>query len=573
MSTWLVRLLLPLVALAGLTPFSLSQGVLAALVGPVTDAKSLPVPGASVSATNEATNQAHRTVTSSAGIFAITHLPPGIYRVTVTAPGFQTFSELSVRLEASEVRRLPVQLQVGSLHTEVTATAPSGRLDTDSAARGELIPARLVDGLPLNDRNYINLAGLVPGIYHRVGSDEQGEGLSASGTRADAAGFALDGLVNRSDRSGTPGVGISLEAVREFDVQMSSLGAASGRTGGVQVTVVSRSGTNRLRGSLFDYLRHEAFDARNTFTPPGESAPLRRQQLGGSLGGPLRRDRAFFFAAYERLRERRSLAANTTAPHSDWLRGDFRNLRKAGSDGIWGNSDDTNRLVDPLSRKEFPTPNLIPDSKIDPVARRMVPFVPAANLAGTLDGYAASGRVNDDRHTLTGRLDTFWKSGAAVSARWSAEWGDAYDPFSALRNFYPGFGRYESRRLDSMAVTGIKGFGRQWVNEARIGYFSHQQDRTAENSSTDYVSQFGIPINLDRSLWGFPSIRIDGFAEFGDRPNDPSIFTVRNSQFSDTVSRAVGAHTVSLGLEVVRSTYRETDLRSIRGDFRFRGRN
>lgn len=570
----LAQFVLLVVGLIGTTSSSLPQSITATLVGIINDDQGLPVAGADVAATNQETNQIRTVPTSREGAFTLTHLPPGLYRVTVTAPGFRVFHETAVPLETGEVRRMAVLLQVASVHTEVTVVAPLRRLDTDTPSRGDLVPARLLEALPLNGRNYGDLAVLVPGIYHRVGEDEQGDGLSASGARADSAGFTLDGVVNRSDRNARAGVAVSLDAIREFDVRTSTYDAESGRTGGAQVAVVSKSGTNRLAGSFFDYLRHDALDARNVFAPPGESFPLRRQQWGGSVGGPMRRDRAFFFAAYERLRERRSLAAATTAPSAAWLRGDFRNLRGAGPDGIWGNADDTNRLVDPFTRKEFPTPNVIPDSMIDPVARRILPFIPAANLSDALDAYTAVGHTRDDRHLITGRFDTFWRSGASLSARWSGERDRGFDPFPSLRTFYPGFGRQSSGSLDSIAVIATAPIGGGWLNEARVGYFGHTQDTAGQNHATDFVSQLGIPgLNTDPSLWGFPSIRIDGFADFGDRPNDPSSFNVRNFQWADMITRARGRHTLKAGVDIVRSNYRETDLRNIRGDFRFRGRN
>ncbi len=540
----------------------------------VFDEQGRPVAGADVSAANRETNQVRAISTSRDGAFTLTHLLPGVYGVTVTAPGFRVFNETALPLEIGEVRRLEVRLQVATVHTEITVLAPLRRLDTDTPSRGELVPARLLEALPLNGRDYGGLTALVPGIYHRVGADEQGDGLSASGARADSAGFTLDGIVNRSDRNARAGVAVSLDAIREFDVRTSTYDAESGRTGGAQVAVVSKSGANRLSGTLFDYVRHDALDARDVFAPPGESFPLRRQQFGGSAGGPVRRDRAFFFASYERLRERRSMAATSTAPNAAWLNGDFRNVRGAGSDGVWGNADDTNRLVDPFTRKEFAAPNVIPDSLIDPVSRAILAYIPAANLPDALDAYAAVGHSRDDRHLITGRFDTFWRSGARVSARWSGERDRSNDPFPSLRSFYPGFGRQSTGNLDSIAVTATAPVWSGWLNEARLGYFRDAEETAGDNRGTDFVSQLGIPgLSTDPSVWGFPSIRIDGFAEFGDRPNDPTSFRVRNLQWSDVITRARGRHTLKAGFDIVRSDYNETDLRNIRGDFRFRGRN
>jgi hypothetical protein len=551
-----------------------AQNPNASLVGVILDGQGLPVPGARVTATNSETGAIRAGSTSREGTYALSYLPPGRYSVTVTARGFRTFRETEILLETAEVRRLTVRLEVGNLEEKITVEAPLGRLDGETASRGELIPDRLVNSLPLNERNYADLAVLAPGVYHQVGDDEQGEGLSASGARSDAAGFTVDGLVNRSDRNGIAGITLSLDAIREFDVRTSTVSAETGRSGGAHVMVISKSGSNRFSGTLFGYMRHDALDARNVFAPPDESFPLRRQQYGGSFGGPIRRDRLFFFGAYERLRERRSLAMNTISPNTDWLKGDFQNVRGAGADGIWGNEDDTNRVLNPSTGEEFPSPNIISDSMIDGVSRKILPFIPEANMPETLDGYAAVGHTRNDRHMATGRIDTVWNSGASLSARWSGQWGDEYDPFAAFRNFYPGFGRQTKEQLNSFDLIWTTGVRKNWLNETRFGYFTHTRDTLGENSETDYVSEFGLPgLSTDSSVWGFPTIRIDGFPDFGDRPNDPSKFTVRNFQFADIVTRASGRHTLKAGVDVIRSMYRELDLRNIRGDFRFRGRN
>ena len=304
--------------------------------------------------------------------------------MTVGAPGFRALLETGVQLESAQVRRVTLRLQIGPITEEITVVARPGRFNTDTALKSELITSRLTSELPLNGRNYMDLAVLAPGVYHRVGADEQGDGLSASGARADSAGFALDGLVNRADRNATPGIGIPVDAVREFDVQTSSLcprrpGAQAAR----QVSVVTTSlAPTASRIPLSDYMRETvALDARNYLRRPGEQPALQRNQAAGTLGGPLRRDRIFFFGAYERLHEQRAQSANTTAPNEAWLRGDFRNVRGAGADGAWGNADDTNRIVDPFTRKEFATPNVIPADRVRRDRSADARLLPAANLA------------------------------------------------------------------------------------------------------------------------------------------------------------------------------------------------
>ncbi|MGE5362455.1 MAG: carboxypeptidase regulatory-like domain-containing protein, partial [Bacteroidales bacterium] len=571
----IIRLRFSLIACALVltSPGLSAQTVSASLVGIVQDEQHARIASAAIAVVSSDTGLRREVRASADGSFSIGHLAPGRYDVSVSAPGFQTVVERSVGLEPDQVRRLSLSLRVSGVQQEVVVTAPLAAMNTDTQAKGEVIPSRLVQALPLNGRNYADLVVLAPGAYHRVGQDEQGEGFSTSGARADSATFTLDGTVNRSDRNGIAGVVPPLDAVREFDVQTSTYGTESGRTGGAQVVVVSRSGSNRLTGAAFDYMRNDALDAADPFAQTDAGSSLRRHQAGGSVGGPIKRNRLFFFTSYERLYERRGAAANTTAPNQAWLNGDFRNVRGPGADGVWGTADDTNRLLDPLTRKEFATPNVVPLARFSPTAAAMLPFIPPANLTGTLDGYGATGTLSNDNNLFLARVDGSMGGGAMLSARWALESGGGFDPFPANRNFYPGFGRTTARRLDSAALIAMVPLGTSWVSETRVAYFGHHEDTVGENSGTDYVSQFGIPgLATDPQFWGFPSIRIDGFSEFGDRANDPTSFRLQNFQASQVFSTTRARHTLKTGLDVVRSTYSELDVRNVRGDFRFRGR-
>jgi outer membrane receptor protein involved in Fe transport len=551
-----------------------AQSFTATVVGGVSDSQGAALPGASVTIAQEGTGRSHSTVTAADGSYALPRLPPGEYTLSAQLDGFRRFVRRGLVLETDQVRRVEIRLQVGSFSEEVTVTAAAPTVNTDTSGKGEVITQRQVQELPLNGRNYSELALLVPGVYRRPAEDDQGEGLATSGTRTDASNFILDGVVNRSDRNASAGVNVSIDAIQEFNVHTSSYSAEFGRTAGAQVNVVSKSGTNDFRGTVYEYLRDDALDAKNYFTAAGDEKALRRHQFGASVGGPLRKDRSFFFASYEGTRERRSENSLNLAPNSAWLRGDFRNVRGAGADGVPGNADDTNRIVDPFTRQEFPVPNVVPESMFHPVARAMLPFVPAANIAGSLDGYNARGISRSSRNKLTLKLDHRLSGGNNLFARWARESGGGYDPFPSSRNFYPGFGRDTRRRYDSLAVSDSHVFHPRLINELRLGLYDQRNQNLGEHRDKDWLAEFGIPgLSPARDLQGWPAVRIDGFSEFGDRPNDPFIYDIRNLQLLDMVTWVRGAHGLRLGIDVIRSRYVERDVRNVRGDFRFRGRN
>src|SRR6266511_2752474 len=399
-----------------------AQSFKATVIGTVLDSSGAVVPGATVSIVQEGTGLAAGTTTSSEGTFALPQLPPGRYELTIELAGFRKFVQRGLVLETDQTRRVEAGLELGSIAEAVTVEAKAAVINTDTSNKGEVITPRQLADLPLNGRNYSELALLVPGIYRRPTDDDQGEGLATSGTRTDASNFILDGVINRSDRNASAGVNAGVDAIREFNVQTSTYSAEYGRTAGAQINVVSKSGTNKVDGSVFEYLRNDAFDANNFFTQPGDDKSLSRHQAGGTIGGPLHRDRTFYFGSYEHTYERRSETRNTTAPAADWLRGDFRNVRGAGANGIVGDADDTNRIVNPFTRAEFPTPNVIPQALFSAVSRQMLPFIPAANIAGTLETYNARGLDAANRNQFLSKVDHRFSSRNNMFARWAREW-------------------------------------------------------------------------------------------------------------------------------------------------------
>ncbi len=567
-----------------------AQNFQSTVVGQITDPNGATVANAVVTITDQATGRTATATTGSDGGFVIPQLPPGTYELSVEATGFRRALKSNVTLETGQTQRVNVQLEAGAITDTVTVTTDAPALNTDTSGKGEVIVQKQVQELPLNGRDFTDLALLVPGIYRRPAEDDQGNSLSAAGTRTDAASFTLDGIVNRADRNGAVGVNTSIESIREFSVSTSTYSAEQGRTAGAQINVVSKSGTNSFHGSLFDYLRNDVFDARNFFQPPGEDKTLKRNQFGGSLGGPVSlpkklfgpagyegRDRTFFFFSYEGTRENRSEVSLNTAPHADWLRGDFRNVRGPGANGRLGDADDTNRVlfIDPATRakREFPTPNVIPESMIHPVSRQMLRFLPASNVAGSLTQYNASGVRDAERNQFLLKLDQRLSAKNNAFIRWARQKNDSFDPFPSARNFYPGFGRDVANRFDSVAVSDTHSFSPATINEVRLGFYEQRNQNLGQNRAQDWNAIFGIPgLTTEPALIGWPAIRIDGFSEFGDRPNDPFVYTTKNLQLYDALTLVRGSHNIRIGADIIRSTYLEADVRNVRGDFRFRGR-
>ncbi len=597
---------------AGLTSVT-AQTFKATVVGQVVDSAGAAVPNATVTITQPATNQTQTLTTDSEGNFTISQLDPGSYTLRVEAANFKVLEQTNLVLETNQSARLNLTLETGSVQETVTVEAEAPVINTETSSKGEVITPRQVQDLPLNGRNFTDLALLTPGVYRRPADDDQGEGLATSGTRTDASNFILDGTNNRNDRNSNVGVNTSVDSIREFRVETSSYSAEFGRTAGAQINVVSKSGTNRYSGSLFEYVRNDIFDAKNAlaFDVPGTETDestkvLRRNQFGGTLGGPLPfltfgeggpvfnsgKDRTFFFVSYEGTRERRSATSINTAPNAAWLRGDFRNARGAGADRILGNTDDTGRVLcvrrvsatsNAITRVECPTQNVIPFSPVannpllvtaSPIALQILQYIPAANITGTLEGYVARGINRPERNQYLAKFDHRLSEDNSFYFRFARQRNNGYQAFPSNRNFYPGFGRDALSRNDSYAVSDTHIFTPTIVNEARFGHFNQDSQNLGQNRAIDYNALFGIPgVSPGEDLQGFPAIRIDGYSEFGDRPNDPFSYKLKTFQFFDSLSIVAGKHNLKLGVDIIRSNFLENDVRNVRGDFRFRGQN
>ena len=585
----------------------MAQSFKATILGKVTDQSGAVIPGATITVTQKATNFTQTTTTNESGEYVLPQLQPGNYSLKIEAANFKTALNNEIVLETDQSARFDVVLAAGNVQETVTIEDAPSVINTETPEQAEVITPRQVQDLPLNGRNFTDLALLVPGVYPRPNEDDQGQGVAASGSRTDATNFILDGTTNRSDRNGSVGANTSVDSIREFKVSTSNYSAEFGKVGGAQINVVSKSGTNRFSGTLFEYIRNDAFDAIDVFASPEEGKTLRRHQFGGTIGGPLPflnfgeggpvfksgKDKTFFFVSYERTLQTRSESAQSTAPNANWLRGDFRNVRGAGPDGIFGNADDTNRVLclsrnpttGAVTRVECPTPNVIPFAvnpsfpnilPANPLSLQILQRLPAANVPGSLTQYRTTLLSENNRNQFLTKIDHRISEKNSFYARFTQEDGDSVDPFPSARNFYPGFGRTGNTKSYSLALSDTHIFTPRIVNEFRLGYLKQHNETLGENSNIDYVSLYGIPglpTASQPGLQGFPAIRIDGFSEFGDRPNDPFIYTFKNLQFFDSLTWIKGNHSLKLGTDILRPNYIEADVRNVRGDFRFRGRN
>src|SRR5262245_9385999 len=302
------------------------------VIGTVTDATGGFMPGVTISARNEATGSVETAVSDSGGNFQILRLAPGRYRVTTELQGFKTVDN-DVTLAIGDRYRLSLKLEVGAVEEHLTVVAQAPLLQTEKASVAVLVDERAMQDLPLNGRNFVRLAQLAPGANegppnslssgNRPDDRRQSSSISINGQDTSLNNFLIDGLDNNERFIGTVIVRPSVDAIQEMRVETNAFSAELGRAAGGVINVVTKSGTNQLHGSAFEFYRNEAFDARNFFAASGPKPEFKLHQFGGSLGGRLIADKSFFFVDYAGLRLRQGNTYTSTVPTLAMRRGDF----------------------------------------------------------------------------------------------------------------------------------------------------------------------------------------------------------------------------------------------------------
>ena len=327
---------LVILVLAPFVPLALCFAQTAAVNGIVTDASDAVIVGAKLEIQNLETGLRREALTNEAGAFSFNLLPVGRYRITATHAGFGASERPELKLDVDQVARIDFKLKPGSVNESVQVTAAAALLDSETSTVGQVISNKNIVELPLNGRNYLNLASLTAGTAPSVGGRTAAEGgFVAGGQHGYQVNIMVDGLDNNSVASGGPlgfeaqGVKPSIDAVGEFRVVTNNLSAEYGGRMGGTVLVNLKSGTNQLHGTAFEFLRNDKLDGTNFFANRnGAGKPVYRQnQFGGTLGGPIRRNRTFLFGSFEGTRIRTGTTSTSTVPTVEERAGDFSKIR------------------------------------------------------------------------------------------------------------------------------------------------------------------------------------------------------------------------------------------------------
>ena len=484
-----------------------TRATAADLTGVVRDQTGAVLPGATVIATNTETNVARETTSQDDGRFTLPALPPGSYRVQVTMPGFVSETREALTLTLGALVELDFSLKVAGTAEAITVSAESPMVDSQKTAVASVVSQQQIESLPIDGRNFISFAVLTPGVSTDR-TPQQGasatSGLTFAGQRARSNNITVDGLNNNDSVVGSVRATFSQEAVREFQVITNSYSAEFGNATGGILNIVTKSGTNRFSGNGFFFVRDDALNAKGhfeKFDPLGnpvdlEKAPYSQEQFGGTLGGPIRRDRTFFFLSAERL----DIGASNLVT-----------------------IDDRTVIPHPVTGAPLGTPAQILRNAGFPIETGNVPY----DVRSTQFLIKVDHQMTSD-HSLGGRFNT------------SDSLNENTEPFGGIT------ARSRAAALDATdyifgaSLTSV--FSSRWVNEARFQYaYRDQLVRSLDPACG------GPCLNSDQ---GGPTLEVTGFASVGRQRFTPQTRTNALWQFVDTASLSIGTHLFKAGLDL-----------------------
>jgi hypothetical protein len=523
------------------------------ILGTVTDASGALVAGATVKVRNVGTGQERSTTTSTDGSYAIPELPIGTYAVTISQSGFQTAVANNVEVSVAGERRVDAQLKTGDVAVKVEVAGDLlPQVETTSADLGGTLTSDTIKDIPVNGRDYTKLIYLNPGVAGSPDQISDSPGsfgtFSMNGSRGRANNFLLDGTdmndgfrndpaINEAGVFGDPATILPIDAVAELRV-LSNYEAEYGRNSGAVINIVTKSGANQLHGSALEFNRTSSVGgARNFFNTQGSQDPFHNNQFGGSLGGPIVKDKTFFYFNYEGQRESGAQAGLSCVP--------------TGS---------------------APDGSLSPDDASNPVIKALLarhPW-PAPNIEGGCPNLATSTRFSNRVDSLIAKIDHNFNASNLLTGRYYFGDSDQSFPFAQLAGgLLPGFNTVTPTRVQLVSLSYVKVVNSSQVNEARLGWNRFVEGFFPEDSSFN-PSSIGLNTGVTSPFdFGLPKMSVGDFSVIGATNSVPRARVDSNWHFVDNYSWKVGGHDIKFGYEFRRTTIALNQDNTFRGRFSF----
>jgi hypothetical protein len=554
------------------------QSTTADVLGTVTDATGGVLPGVKITVHNLATGADYLATSDASGSYTVTLLPVGRYSVTVAHPGFKTWTVPGVTLALGDRLRQDIQLEVGALGQSVEVTASSPALQADSSSVSNLINTNALQDLPLNGRNFVVLTQLTAGAAEgdpnglpsgtRPDDRRQTSAVTVNAQPTSFNNFLIDGMDDNERSIGTILVKPSIDALQEMKVETNLYSAQYGRTAGGVISFVTKSGTNEYHGSLFEFLRNEKLDARNFFAPVKPA--YKQNQFGGSLGGPIKKNRLFFFGDYEGFRQSQGQTFKTSLPTAAERLGNF-----AGVNPIFDPTSTT--TVNGVSTRTRFTNDQIPDNRMDPVAVKLINLYPQPNQPGLANNFVYLPNKSQNNDTMDARGDYRMSDSNTLFARYSLNNTKTLIPPgcpTAANGISPvcdqGRSGTASQRAQSAQLNFAHVFGPSMVMELKSGFARYYIYSLPQNYGKNSSQQLGLPgINIDNDSSGLAIMAISGLTSLGDATFIPLL--TLNNMFQETASISYirGSHSIKVGADVRRRQTNVFQSATSKGQFNF----
>jgi hypothetical protein len=552
--TSLLKVTQPALA-AGLLLLSLTgrtagaQTTTADVIGEVHDESGGALPGVAITLINVDTKENFHTVTNGSGAYVFNLVKPGSYTVSMSRSSYKNFQVTAFALSAGDRMREDANLSVGDASETITVNAAAPSLQTDSSVLTNTISAAATQDLPLNGRNYIALAQLTPGANEgpqnglhsgtRPDDRRMTSSVSINGQTEVITDQMVDGMDNNERIIGTIGIRPSVDAIQEIRVESNSYTAEAGRTAGGIINIITKAGTSSFHGTAFEFFRNTVLNAYPfQFGGHLPKQALHQNQFGGSLGGPIIKDKTFFFGSYEGFRQSQAQNPTTATVPTAFQRANPGNFSDAGG---------------PAST-----------AAIDPVGLAFFQLFPAPTTSGATNNYVATSYNQQNSDTADGRVDHRFRSTDLLYARYSYNRtitnigglfpavtikGVTVQPGGNIAGFYgPAHNNAQSGALDYIHI-----FSPSLLFEGQASYTNIYLTAQQQNSGTNAASAFGLQnVNIDANTSGLPPVTISGYASLGDGTSLPIVYVNNIFQYQGAITYTRGKHNIKIGAGLIR---------------------
>jgi Carboxypeptidase regulatory-like domain/TonB dependent receptor len=548
---------------------ALGQLTTADILGTVTDASGAVIPNAQVTITNQGTQEKRTTTSNASGDYLFSLLPPGHYSVQVKEEGFKSFNTNDLAIEAGDRARADAHMDLGSTDQIVTVEATTPLLQADSATVSSTVTEKAVQDLPLNGRNFVQLVQLVPGANEGPGNGltsggrpddrRQSASFSVNGQDNVLNDFTVDGIDDNERIIGTIGVRPDVEGIQQITVETNSYAPEAGRTAGGVVSLITRSGTNHFHGTAYEFFRNDALDARNVLETTGRKPELRQNQFGGSIGGPIFKDRTFFFGDYEGFRLVTGVTYLNTVPDQNAY-------------------NDINSVNGGTPQALVNAGNGTANMPIDPVALNYLKLFPAPNLPGETNNFVLSPNETQSSNTFDVRVDHTFNPNNLLFVRFDYNKVNTFTPpelgtvngLQIAGNEY-NFSGPSTDFANQWGIGFTHIFSPQLVLDLRAAYTRINNLSLPLNYGMAADQKVGLPTNMNFNAESdsLTPFTFNGFAGIGDGTYVPLQDIDNTFQYEGTVSYSLGNHQIRAGASYIRRQSRNLQSADSSGTYGF----